>query len=77
MSKRTRTVEYIESKIIKELSKKQAITTPLALTSSVLRNIRSLEEDHNLDIAITNLLSKKLITKEKDKDGFIAFRLVA
>ena len=46
MSQRTRTIKYIEGKIIKELSKRQ-ITTNLTLSSRVLRNIRNIDEDHH------------------------------
>jgi len=76
MSQRTRTIKYIEGKIIRELSKRQ-ITTYLALSACVLRNVRSIDEQHNLDIALTNLFSKQEITKEKDHDGFIVYKLAA
>ena len=77
MSQRSRTVNWCETRIIRELSKRQVITTYLALSACVLRNVRSIEEQHNLDIALVNLLSKRQITKDKDKDGFTVFKLVA
>ena len=77
MSKRTRSIKWIENKVLEVLSKKRVITTYLALTSCVLRNVRSIEEQHNLDIAVARLLSRKEIIKENDCDGFSGFRLVA
>ena len=77
MSMRTRTVSWCEGKIVKVLSKKCQITTYLALSSCVLENVRSIEEQQNLDIAVICLLSKKQIIKEKDHDGFTVYRLVA
>jgi hypothetical protein len=50
MSKRTRTVNWCEGKIIEVLSRKRVITTSLALSALVLKNVRSIDEQHNLDI---------------------------
>lgn len=72
---RNRSVQWCQNKIIEVLSKNN-ITTELALSAVVLRNVRSLLEQHNLYTAIDNLLSQKLIIKEKDPDGFTVFRLV-
>ncbi len=55
----------------------KTITTYLALSSLVLKDIRSIEEQHNLEIALTILLSKKEIIKEKNYDGLTVFRLAA
>ena len=77
MSQRTRTVEWCESRIIRELSKQQIITTYMALSANVLRDVRSIDEQHNLDIAIQHLLSYRQITKEKDVDGFTVYKLAA
>ena len=77
MSNRARTIQWCEGKIISELSKRQIITTYLALSANVLRNVRTLDEQHNLDIALINLLSRRQIAKDKDKDGFTIFKLVA
>jgi DNA-dependent RNA polymerase auxiliary subunit epsilon len=65
----------MENKIIETLSKKRVITTYLALSACVLKNVRSIEEQHNLDIALVHLLSRKEITQEKDSDGFTVFKL--
>ena len=75
MSRRTRTISWMEGRILAELSKRQAITTYLALSALVLKNVRSIEEQHNMDIALTILLTKKEIIK--DDDGFTIFKLVA
>jgi len=77
MSMRTRTVSWCEGKIVKVLSKKCQITTYLALSSCVLENVRSIEEQHNLDVAVAHLISKKQITQVKDQAGFTIYRLVA
>lgn len=75
MSKRTRTVNWCEQRIISELAKRSVITTYLALSASVLENVRSIDEQHNLDIALVHLLSRKEITQEKDSDGFTVYKL--
>lgn len=75
MSKRTRTINWMENKIIEVLSKKRVITTDLALSALVLKNVRSIEEQQNLDIALSYLLSRKEILREKDSDGFTVFKL--
>jgi len=77
MSTKSRTIEWCESRIVQELSRKRAIVTSLALSRIVLRNVRSLEEDSNLDMAIQNLKSKRVISVGKDEDGFTVFRLAA
>ncbi len=74
MSQKTRTIQWIEGKIIEILSKRCHITTYLALSSCVLQNVRSIEEQHHLDIAVALLLSKKQIIREKDKDGFTTYQ---
>ncbi len=77
MSQKTRTIKWIEGKIIEILSKRCQIHTYLALSSCVLQNVRSIEEQHNLDIAVALLLSRKEIIREKDKDGFTTYQLAA
>ena len=77
MAKRTRTIKWIETRILKELSRRSFITTSLALSAIVLRNVRSIQEGHNLDIAVQNLKSRKLILVEKDQDGFTTYQLAA
>ncbi len=70
MSQKTRTIQWCEGKIIEILSKRFPITTYLALSSCVLENVRSIEEQHNLDIAVAHLISRRQIIQEKDTDGF-------
>jgi hypothetical protein len=77
MSMRTRTVSWMEGKIIKVLSSKCRISTYLALSACVLVNVRSIEEQQNLDIAVAHLISKKQITQVKDQDGFTVYSLAA
>lgn len=77
MSKKSRSVKWIETRILKELTKRSIITTSLSLSAIVLREVRSLEEDQNLDVAVQMLKSKKLIKVEKDSDGFTTYSLAA
>ena len=77
MSKRSRSINWCEGKVVEILSKKCQITTYLALSANVLKNVRSIDEQHNLDIALINLISHKQITKEKDQDGFTVYKLAA
>ncbi len=77
MSNKARTVSWIEGRIIRELSVRQIITTYIALSACVLRDVRSIDEQHNLDIALQHLLSDRQITKEKDEDGFTVYKLAA
>ena len=77
MSRRTRTVSWCEGKVIDILSKRCQIHTHLGLSACVLENVRNLEEQHNLDIAVAHLLSNRQILQEKDQDGFTVFSLAA
>ena len=77
MSRRARTVSWCEGKVVEILSKTCAITTYLALSAVVLQNVRSIDEQHNLDIAVAYLLSRRQIKQEKDQDGFTIYKLAA
>ena len=72
-----RTVAWMESKITQILGQKSMVTTYLALSSLVLRDVRSVTEQTNLDVAIEYLISKKLITRSKDNAGYTTFSLAA
>ena len=74
---RNRTVQWIESKITQVLGKYSTITTYLALSAMVLEDVRSIEEQYRLDIALINLLSRKIIQRCKDSDGFTIYSLAA
>ncbi len=74
MGQKTRTIKWIEGKIIEILSKRCQITTYLSLSSCVLENVRSIEEQHHLDIAVAHLLSRRQIIQEKDHDGFTTYQ---
>ena len=76
MSHRTRSIQWCENQIIKTLATKQ-ITTYLALSAVVLQNVRTIEEQHHLDIALTNLLFHREIIQTKDQDGFTIYKLAA
>jgi len=68
MSKRTRTIQWLEGRILETLAKIQEIQT---------HDLRSAEEQHNFDIALQLLICKKEITKEKDDEGITVYKLVA
>ena len=79
MSKRTRTISWMEGKIIEVLSKKRVITTHLALSACVFSSngVRNVLEQSNFEIGLQYLISKKIVTKEKDQDGFTVYKLAA
>ena len=75
---RTRTVSWCEGKILNLLSKKQEITTYLALSALTLDfEVRDLEEQHNLDIAISNLIFRKIIKRYKDDHNQTTYCMAA
>jgi len=76
MMHRTRTIKWCENRIVQVLSKKCQVVTYLALAAHVLENVQSLEEDRNCHRALTNLLSRGIVTQEITQDGFPVFRLV-
>ena len=75
LSNRKKTVSWIEGKILSVLSQRQEIPY-LSLSASVLRTIRSTEEEDSFDIALINLLSRRQIYKSKN-GGKTIYRLVA
>jgi hypothetical protein len=74
--KRDRSVQFCEKKIVKVLTKKKEITTYLAMPACVLENVRSIEEQRNLDRAIANLIMRGVLKRGKDKDGFTMYQLI-
>jgi len=72
---RNRTIQWCESKVM-EILNRQAVTTYLAVSALVLENVRSIEEQYNLDIAIENLISKRMIKRTRI-DGFTTYSLRA
>lgn len=78
MSKRTRSASWFEGRILQVLSKHTEITTYLALSAlSVGEGIGNLEEQFHMDVALCNLISRKLVRKLTDKDGFVVYQLAA
>ena len=73
---RNRTVEWCMTKIVKVLTKQSIVKSYLALSSLVLENVRSFEEQTTLDIAVEILLSKKMIRRYRS-DGMTTFSLAA
>lgn len=61
---RNRTVNWCENKILEVLGR-HVVSTYLALSALTLENVRSIEEQVHLDIALENLLSRKRIKREK------------
>ena len=76
MSRRTKSVNWLEGKIIEELSKRQ-VASYLSLSSKITRNNTSVDEQHNLDIAFINLIAKKQIFKRIDDSGMTVLKAVA
>ena len=61
MSKRARSVDYIEGRILDVLGKSSPDKYPtyLALSSMALKyEVRNIDEQHNYDYALYNLLKK-------------------
>ena len=69
-----RTISWLEGKIVQVLSRQQCIKSYLALSALVLRDVRSIEEQHNLDIAVENLVSRKIIKRFK-QDSMTNYKL--
>ena len=65
---RNRTISWMEGQILKQLAKEQSI---------VLTKMRSMEEVHNYDIALVNLISRKVVTRIKNDSGHPVYRLAA
>jgi chaperonin cofactor prefoldin len=76
MAQKGRSVQWVEKKILKVLTKKKQITTYLAMSACVLENVESIEEQRNLDRALANLIVRGVLRRGKDKDGFTLYRLV-
>jgi hypothetical protein len=76
MAKKIRTVEWCQQKILSVLNRQKEIKTYLALSALVLEKVQSVQESRNLNIAVTNLVINRDISKTKGKDGFIVYRLV-
>ncbi len=68
MSRKTRTIQWCEGRILEILGKRQEIQTEA---------LRNTQEEHNLEIALAILISKKEIIREKDDEGITVYNLVA
>jgi hypothetical protein len=76
MAQKDRSVDWCAKKIVKVLTKKKQITTYLAMSACVLENVRSIEEQRNLDRALANLIIRGVLKRGKDKDGFTLYQLI-
>ena len=65
---RSRTIQWYEGQILKNLAKEKSI---------VLTEVRSIEEEHNFDIALVNLVSRRGVTRTKDEEGHESYNLAA
>ena len=74
---RDRTVSWMECQILKVLTTEKVIKSYLSLSALVLRNVRSIEEQHHLDIAVANLKSQRVVNCSKDIDGMSVYFLAA
>lgn len=80
MSIRTRSIGWIEGRIIEVLGKTKPGKEPttLALSSMALNfEMRSIEEQHNYDEALMNLLRRGLVIQDRDEKCFKIFKLAA
>lgn len=80
MSRRTRSVENIEGRILDVLGrvKNNKYPTNLSLSAIAMKyELQSVEEQHNFDYALYNLLREGVVVQEQDEDGFKVFRLAA
>ncbi len=75
---RNRTVGWMEGQILKVLTTEKVIKSYLSLSALILKNVRSIEEQCNLDIAVENLKSQKVVKCSKDnEDGMSIYFLAA
>ena len=74
---KNRTVEWYMAKVVRVLTKQPIVKSYLALSSLVLENVRSVDEQKTLDIAVENLVSKRAIKRCKDSTGMTTFTLAA
>lgn len=80
MSKRARSVGWCEGRILDVLGKSSPSKYPTCLALSAMAmnyEVRSIEEQHNYDYALYNLLKQGLVIKTQDKEGFSVVRLAA
>lgn len=72
---RTRSIKWCENKIL-EVLERQVVSTYLALSALTLEDVRSIEEQVHLDIALENLISRKKIKRSKI-NGYTTYSLRA
>ena len=80
MSKRVRSVDWIEGRILGILSKiKQGKELSLlALSAMAMRfEVRNHEEQNNFDYALFNLVHSGSVIQIKDENGFTSYKLAA
>ncbi len=80
MSRRTRSVSWMEGRIVEVLSmvRQGKYPTSIALSGMSLNyEMRNLEEQHNFDLALYNLIHSGLVTQFNDEHGFISYKLAA
>ena len=73
---RDRSIDWCEKKIMRIMNRRHEISSYLAMSSLVLQNVRSTEEQHNLDTAIGRLIVRGCIRVIRDDKGFRCYRLV-
>jgi len=67
MSIRTRSIQYYENQILKSLNSPTCIT----------QEIRTIEEQHNYDVALQNLICNKEIVLQRNSDGINTYKIPA
>lgn len=80
MSRRARSVSWCEGRILEVLGKSAPGKYPtyLALSAMTMNfEVRSIEEQHNFDYALYNLIRQGLVVKTQDQKGSNVVKLVA
>ena len=80
MSCRTRSVGWMEGRIVEVLAKvrQEKYPTSLALSAISLKyETRNLDEQHNFDYALFNLIRAGSVIQIKDENGFTSYKLAA
>jgi hypothetical protein len=74
--KSDRSIKWCQKKVLEVLDQKE-IRSYLLLSELVLeKGVRSVQESRNLNIALTNLVISKDISRIRNKDGIIVYRRI-
>ena len=74
---KNRTVSWFEGKISEVLFQNTTITTDYELSTLVLRDTSTIDEDYNYEIAIMNLISCRIVKRCKNENSITTYSLAA